>query len=199
MAIKQVLVLCNLANYYHLIHDFITLRLYINGWNIPWLIWWYECVSFLILPIKNFLVGYPAMLASWLMNSPPWNCLLLRLVYPIMILNIVSANIFFPFGKMIGMVRSRTSFTLSSQSWKMAVLLQAVQEGWTTWSIDISWGKILHLSVSTVNVFWQFDKLWWSAPVREDIFGQNKSSYVMSIIVSNCRYGLDKYITYLFL
>ena len=35
-----------------------------------------------------------------------------RLVYPIMILNIASANIFFPLGKMIGMV-------WSSQSWEI--------------------------------------------------------------------------------
>ena len=43
-----------------------------------------------------------------------------RLVYPIMILNIVSANIFIPLGKMIGMVRLQTSFVLSSQSWKIS-------------------------------------------------------------------------------
>ena len=41
-----------------------------------------------------------------------------RLVYPIMILNIVSTNISFPLGKMTGMVQSRTSFILSSQSWQ---------------------------------------------------------------------------------
>ena len=34
-------------------------------------------------------------------------------------LNIVSTNIFFPLGKMTGMVRSRTSFILSSQSWEI--------------------------------------------------------------------------------
>ena len=42
-----------------------------------------------------------------------------RLVYPIMILNIVSTNISFPLGKMTGMVRSRTIFILSSQSWEI--------------------------------------------------------------------------------
>ena len=36
-------------------------------------------------------------------------------------LNIVSANIFFPLGKMISMVRSRTSFILSSQSWEIGI------------------------------------------------------------------------------
>ena len=55
----------------------------------------------------------------------------IKLGVPIMILSIVSANTFFPLGKMIGMVRSRTSFILSSQSWEIAVLLQAVQEGWS--------------------------------------------------------------------
>ena len=38
---------------------------------------------------------------------------------PIMILNIVSTSISFPLGKMTGMVRSRTSFILSSQSWEI--------------------------------------------------------------------------------
>ena len=36
-----------------------------------------------------------------------------------MILNIVSTNIFCPLGKMIGMMQSRTSFILSSQSWEI--------------------------------------------------------------------------------
>ena len=31
------------------------------------------------------------------------------------------------------------------------------------WPIHISWGKILHLCVSTVSVFWQFATFWWSA------------------------------------
>ena len=38
--------------------------------------------------------------------SLPWSCLVPRLVYRIMILNIVSTNISFPLGKMIGTVRS---------------------------------------------------------------------------------------------
>ena len=41
------------------------------------------------------------------------------LVYPILILNIYSTNIFFRLGKMIGMVQSWTSFILSSQSWEI--------------------------------------------------------------------------------
>ena len=48
----------------------------------------------------------------------PWICLVPRLVYPTLILNIYSANIYFPLGKMIGTVRSWTSFILSSQSWE---------------------------------------------------------------------------------
>ena len=39
---------------------------------------------------------------------------MLRLVYPILIL-----NIFFPLGKMIGMVQLRTNFVLSSRSWEI--------------------------------------------------------------------------------
>ena len=31
------------------------------------------------------------------------------------------------------------------------------------WFIHISWRKILHRSVSTVSVFWQFATFWWSA------------------------------------
>ena len=42
-----------------------------------------------------------------------------RLVFPVMILNIVSTSIFFPLGKVIGMVRLRTSFILSSQFWEI--------------------------------------------------------------------------------
>ena len=38
---------------------------------------------------------------------------------PVMILNTLSANIFFSLGKMTGVVRSRTSFILSSRSWKI--------------------------------------------------------------------------------
>ena len=40
-------------------------------------------------------------------------------IHPIMSLNIVSTNISFPLGKMTGMVRSRTSFIMSSQSWEI--------------------------------------------------------------------------------
>ena len=31
------------------------------------------------------------------------------------------------------------------------------------WPIHISWGKIIHLSVSAIGVFWQFTTFWWSA------------------------------------
>ena len=53
-----------------------------------------------------------------------WICLIPRLVYPTLILtiqltNIYLIHIYFPLGKMIGMVRSWTSFILSSQSWEI--------------------------------------------------------------------------------
>ena len=37
----------------------------------------------------------------------------------ILILNVVSASMFFALGKVIGMVRLRTIFILSSQAWKI--------------------------------------------------------------------------------
>ena len=103
-----------------------------------------------------------------------WICLVPRLVYHTLILNIVSANIFFPLGKMIGMVRSRTSFILLSQSWEIGSPPTGgagrMKLSWVVpasvihiWPIHISWGKILHLCVSTVSVFWQFGTFWWSA------------------------------------
>ena len=72
------------------------------------------------MPKKTlFFVGYPAILALGAMKrqiqlpSLPWICLVTGLVYPIMILNIASTNISSPLGKMIGTVRSWTSFILS--------------------------------------------------------------------------------------
>ena len=56
-----------------------------------------------------------AMKGQTLLPSLHWIRLVPSCVYPIVILNIVSANILFPLGKMIGMVQSR-SFLLSSQS-----------------------------------------------------------------------------------
>ena len=97
------------------------------SWNIPWSGWWYESVSLQILPIKSLLfVGYPAVLAlgamkmQTLLPSLLWICLVLRLVYPSLILNTILTNIFFPLGKMIGMLRSWTSYILSSRSWEIA-------------------------------------------------------------------------------
>ena len=71
------------------------------------------------------IVGYPAILAlramkrQTLLPSLHWICLVPRLVYPVMILNIVSTNISFPLGKMTGMVLSRTRFILSSRYWEI--------------------------------------------------------------------------------
>ena len=69
--------------------------------------------KWVFLPRKSLFVdGYPAKLALWatkrqtLLPCLHWICLVPRFVYHIMILNIVSANIFFPLGKMIGMVQS---------------------------------------------------------------------------------------------
>ena len=83
-----------------------------------------KCVFFNFAQKKTLVfVAYPATLALWamkrqtLLSSLHWICLVPRLVYLIIIVIIVSANIFFPRGKMIGMVRSRTRFILSSQSW----------------------------------------------------------------------------------
>ena len=66
---------------------------------------------FFILPKKTlFCVGYPAILALGVMKgqtmlpSLHWIRRMTRLVHPIMILNIVSINIFFALGKMIGTV-----------------------------------------------------------------------------------------------
>ena len=112
--------------------------------------------------------------AETLLLSLHWICCMPRLVYPVMILNIVSTNIYFPFGKMIGMVRLRTSFILSSQSWEIGspptggagrMQLYSVVPASVIriWPIHISWGKILHRCVSTVSVFWQFATFWWSA------------------------------------
>ena len=50
-----------------------------------------------------------------LLPSLHWSCLLLRLVYPIMSLNIKLATIFFPLDKMLGLMRSGTCFILSIQ------------------------------------------------------------------------------------
>ena len=59
------------------------------------------------------------MRGQTLLPSLHWIDLMTRLVYPIMILNIVSTNIFLPLSKMIGTVRSWTSFILSSQFWEI--------------------------------------------------------------------------------
>ena len=47
---------------------------------------------------------------------------MLRLVYSILILKIMSASIFFPLGKMIGVVWLQTNFILSSLAWEISNL-----------------------------------------------------------------------------
>ena len=54
---------------------------------------------------KDIFVGYPAII-----KLPSQG---------ILILNIILVNILFPLGKMIGMVRSRTSFILSRRPWEI--------------------------------------------------------------------------------
>ena len=115
-----------------------------------------------------------AMKRQTLLPSLHWICIIPGLVYPLMIfLNIVSANIFFPLGKLIGMVRSRTSFILSGQSWEiggpaaggMGLSCVVPTSVVHIWSIQVSWGGILHLCVGAVSVFWQVATFWWSAIV----------------------------------
>ena len=62
------------------------------------------------------IMGLGVMKGKTLLPNRHWICLMPRLVYPIMILNTVSNDILFSLGKMIEMVRLRTSFVLSSQS-----------------------------------------------------------------------------------
>ena len=78
------------------------------------------------MPIKTLpFVGYPVMLAlramkrQTLLPSLLWSCLVSRLVYLTLTLNTILTNILFPLGKMIGMVRWRISFILSSPSWEI--------------------------------------------------------------------------------
>ena len=66
-----------------------------------------------------FFVRYPALLVLGITKRQTKLPNLPRLVYPIPLLNIVSVNIFFPLGKMMGMVRLRTNFILSSWSWEI--------------------------------------------------------------------------------
>ena len=72
------------------------------------------------------------------------------------------------------MVRLITSFILSSQSWEIGspptggagrMKLSCVVPASVIliWHIHTSWRRILHLSVNTVSVFWQFATFWWSA------------------------------------
>ena len=75
-------------------------------------------VSLYIFDTKDIIfVGYLAILV--LEVTKRQSCLMPRLVCPILILNIVSVSRFFLLGKVFGLVRLRTSFILSSQSWEI--------------------------------------------------------------------------------
>ena len=105
---------------------------------------------------------------------------------PMRINSKASTNIFFPLGKMIGMVRLRIRFIPTSQSWEIGspptggagrMKLSCVVPATVIriWLIHTSWGKTFHLCVSTVSVFWQFATLWMCnhfAQERKDIFGR---------------------------
>ena len=127
--------------------------------------------------------GYPAILALRAMKrqiqlpSLPWICLVPRLVYPTLILNIQSANISFPLGcKLERLERcghEQASFCQASPG-RLAVLLQAVLEGWSclvscphrSYTFDSFIYREERSSTfvfSTVSVFWQFATFWWSA------------------------------------
>ena len=95
-----------------------------------------------------------------LLPSLLWICLVSRLGYSILVLNIMLTGILFPIGKMIGMVRSRTSFLSVGPvlvDWRSSyrrcrkdeVVLCRARIGHT----HLTHSYILHLSVSTVSVF----------------------------------------------
>ena len=67
--------------------------------------------------ISSSTVYEKVMKRQILLPSLLWICLVSRLVCPALILYIILTNIFFPLGKMIGAVQSRTCFILSSRSW----------------------------------------------------------------------------------
>ena len=56
-------------------------------------------------------------------------CRVSWLAYLTLILNIVSNNVFFPLGKMTGMMLLRASFILSSRSWEIGRPPKALQKG----------------------------------------------------------------------
>ena len=88
--------------------------------------------------------------------------------------NIVSTNIFFPLGKMIGIVRLWIIFILSSQSWEIGspfyrwcrkdeVVLCPAHIGLRNLTHLYVLRKDSPQSVSAVSVLWQFATFWWSA------------------------------------
>ena len=58
-----------------------------------------------------------------------WIYLVSRLRYPILILNFISDNILFPLDKMFGMVWLEQASFCQASPGRLAVILQAVQEG----------------------------------------------------------------------
>ena len=93
-------------------------------------------------------------------SSLLWICFVSRLVCPTLILNTILTNMFFHSTRWLefGVVGSRTSFILSSRSWEIGSPATGdagrMKLSWVIliWPIHTSWRRILHLSVSTVNV-----------------------------------------------
>ena len=92
-------------------------------------------------------------------------CLVSRLVYLILVLNTISAKIFFPLGEMIGMVhlQKRYSFCETSPG-RLAVFIQVVQKERNCLVScphqSQTFDAFTYLSVKCVTVFWQFVTFW---------------------------------------
>ena len=120
-------------------------------------------------------------LSDYLMPSLSWICLVPRLVYPTLILNISQYILSTWQDDWNRAVVNK----LQASPGRLAVLLRAVQEVCSclvsclhqSYIFDpfIHPRRILHLGVSTVSAFWQFATLWWSAIIslgQEMIFGR---------------------------
>ena len=106
------------------------------------------------------------------------------MAYPIglLILNITSTNTFFPIISVIGMVRLRTSFILSSLSWEIGNPLtgSAGRMDWVApaavtciWPVHTPRREALHLNMDVVCVsihFAQVEEVWWSYPELVRLF-----------------------------
>ena len=123
---KDILIMCIHSTHWFYRLTFVSpsVAIYEAGTSLDWDGDTKICLLKFCQKRNDSFVEYPAILAlgamkrQTLLSSLHWICLITRSVHHIIILN-VSANIFFAFGKMIRMMRSRTSFILSSQSWEI--------------------------------------------------------------------------------